>query len=117
VKSYGFVSIEEELGRNIEQNKRIGRYNADGYDEETNTVYEFNGCFFHGCRKCYHPDDINPLTGDKMSVLYEKTMKKEENLRQMGFNVKSVWSCEFRAPANEEVNGIIKSSSATTNKE
>jgi G:T-mismatch repair DNA endonuclease (very short patch repair protein) len=117
VKSYGFVSIEEELGRNIEQNKRIGRYNADGYDEETNTVYEFNGCFFHGCRKCYHPDDINPLTGDKMSVLYEKTMKKEENLRQMGYNVKSVWSCEFRAPANEEVNGIIKSSSATTNKE
>ena len=33
-------SIEEELGRNIEQNKRIGRYNADGYDEETNTAYE-----------------------------------------------------------------------------
>ena len=30
----------EELGRNIEQNKRIGRYNADGYDEETNTAYE-----------------------------------------------------------------------------
>jgi hypothetical protein len=54
-------SIEEELGRNIEQNKRIGRYNVDGYDEETNTVYEFLGCFFHGCRKCYHLKDIKSI--------------------------------------------------------
>ncbi|OAJ41901.1 hypothetical protein BDEG_25431 [Batrachochytrium dendrobatidis JEL423] len=96
-------SIEEELGRNIEQSKRIGRYNADGYDGETNTVYEFNGCFFHGCRKCYHPDDVNPLTGDKMNVLYEKTMRKEAKLKQMGYDVKSVWGCEFRMPTNEEV--------------
>ncbi|OAJ39748.1 hypothetical protein BDEG_23574 [Batrachochytrium dendrobatidis JEL423] len=101
-------SIEEELGRNIEQNKRIGRYNADGYDGETNTVYEFNGCFFHGCRKCYHPDDVNPHTGDKMNVLYEKTMRKEAKLKQMGYGMKSVWGCEFRMPTNEEINGIIK---------
>jgi hypothetical protein len=53
-------SIEEELGRNIEQNKRIGKYIADGFDQEKNTVYEFNGCLFHGCRKCYKPEDINP---------------------------------------------------------
>ena len=33
-------SIEEDLGRNIEQNKKIGKYNADGYDKETNTVYD-----------------------------------------------------------------------------
>ena len=37
-------SIEEDLGRNIEQNKRIGQYNVDGFDNETSTVYEFNGC-------------------------------------------------------------------------
>jgi hypothetical protein len=43
-------SIEEELGRNIEQNKRIEKYIADGFDQETNTVYEFNECLFHGCR-------------------------------------------------------------------
>ena len=35
------------------------RYTVDGYDEETNTVYEFQGCFFHGCRTCY-PNRTEP---------------------------------------------------------
>ena len=28
--------------------KRIGKYSADGYCEEHHTVYEFQGCFWHG---------------------------------------------------------------------
>ncbi len=26
---------------------------VDGFDAETNTVYHFQGCFFHGCPDCY----------------------------------------------------------------
>ena len=37
-------------------------YKLDGYyyDRETKTrnIYEFFGCYFHGCPKCYHPDEI-----------------------------------------------------------
>ncbi len=69
---------------------------------ESNTV--FNGCLF----KCYSPNDINPLTGDKMEVLYEKTLRKESNLKQMGYKVKSIWSCEFQTPKDIELNDIIK---------
>lgn len=29
------------------------RYKADGYCEDNNTIYEFNGCFYHGCPTCY----------------------------------------------------------------
>ena len=28
--------------------KRIGKYSLDGYCEERNTIYEFQGCFWHG---------------------------------------------------------------------
>ena len=28
--------------------KRVGKYSLDGYCEERNTVYEFQGCFWHG---------------------------------------------------------------------
>lgn len=101
-------SIDDELNRNLEQNKKIKRYNVDGYDKESNTIYEFNGCLFHGCLKCYSPNDINPLTGDKMEVLYEKTMRKESKLKQMGYKVKSIWSCEFQPPKDIELNDIIK---------
>ncbi|EGF82115.1 hypothetical protein BATDEDRAFT_87127 [Batrachochytrium dendrobatidis JAM81] len=46
-KSFEINSIEGELGRNIEQSEKIERYNVDGYDEESNTIYDFLGCFFH----------------------------------------------------------------------
>jgi len=29
------------------------KYYVDGYDPITNVVYEFNGCYWHGCPKCY----------------------------------------------------------------
>ena len=28
--------------------KRVGKYSLDGYCEEFHTVYEFQGCFWHG---------------------------------------------------------------------
>ena len=28
-------------------------YYVDGFDEETNTVFEFYGCYFHGCPRCF----------------------------------------------------------------
>ena len=35
---------------------------VDGFCGQTNTVYEFQGCFWHGCPKCYTGDRINPST-------------------------------------------------------
>ena len=29
------------------------RYHVDGYCRENNTVYEFLGCFYHGCKNCF----------------------------------------------------------------
>ena len=29
------------------------RHLVDGYDESTKTVYEFQGCFYHGCITCF----------------------------------------------------------------
>ena len=28
-------------------------YTVDGYDAETKTVYEYHGCYFHGCKKYF----------------------------------------------------------------
>ena len=30
--------------------KRIGKYSLDGYCQETNTAYEYQGCYWHGKR-------------------------------------------------------------------
>ena len=30
-------------------------YKVDGFCEETNTAYEYDSCFYHGCSYCYRP--------------------------------------------------------------
>ena len=33
---------------------------VDGFCKESNTVYEYQECFWHGCEKCFSNDAINP---------------------------------------------------------
>ena len=40
--------------RNQGEHLLVGtRHTVDGYDAQTNTAYEFEGCFWHRCRTCY----------------------------------------------------------------
>ena len=46
-----YISEKEDLYIKHVRNggeKRVERYSLDGYCEETNTAYEFQGCFWHG---------------------------------------------------------------------
>ena len=76
-----------------------GRVKVDGYDLLTKTVFEFQGCEYHGCKKCkpngrhvktfHHPDR-------KVEELYQATQRKTELLKQAGYNVVEKWECDFR---------------------
>jgi G:T-mismatch repair DNA endonuclease (very short patch repair protein) len=101
-------TIEAQLGRALDQNSKIHHFNVDGFDFESNTIYEFNGCFYHGCPKCYKSGEINPLTGELMEHHYFKTLRKEERLKELGYNVVSKWECDFRPNEDIEINNIIK---------
>ena len=51
LKWLSFVSEKEGICIEHVRNggeKRVGRYSLDGYHEESNTVYEFQGCLWHG---------------------------------------------------------------------
>ena len=34
-------------------------HKIDSFCKETNTIYEFSGCFWHGCPNCHKPNIIN----------------------------------------------------------
>ena len=42
---------------------------VDGFYKETNTVYEFYGCFWHGCTNCYKPNIVNSKIQEDMGTL------------------------------------------------
>ena len=39
---------------------------VDGFNQETNTVFQFHWCFWHGCPKCYNEDTINNINRETM---------------------------------------------------
>ena len=70
---------------------------VDGYCQDTNTVYEFHGCFWHGCPQCYPTRDEKHLRlcDRTMHDVYEKTQQKMKLLHMLGYNVIEMWECEW----------------------
>ena len=81
---------------------RIGSYYVDGFDETTNTAYEFDGCLFHGHPLCYPAHMKNPFNELTMQELYEKTLQKKRHLEDLGINVVHMWECEFHRKLKED---------------
>ena len=72
-------------------------YFVDGYCQDTNTVYEFHGCFWHGCPHCYpnrHEKHVR-LCDRSMHEVYEQTQRKIRLLQALGYNVVEMWECEW----------------------
>ena len=73
----------------------ISRYRVDGFDASTNTVYEYNGCYYHGCPDCMAPD-AKHVSGKTMKQLYDDTQKKKAKIISMGYNFVEMWGCRWR---------------------
>ena len=67
---------------------------VDGYHHKTRTVFQYHGCPFHGCPKCY-PNRQEVITNGKTAEqLYQATVNRTAFLRKMGYKVIEAWSCE-----------------------
>lgn len=67
------------------------RWKVDGYDPETNTVYEFVGGYWHGDPEIYCSTDKNPTNKKTYKQLYNKTIKREIKIRKAGYNYNFIW--------------------------
>jgi hypothetical protein len=74
----------------------IKYYQVDGFDPETNTIYEFNGDYWHGNPVKYNPEDINEINHKTFSELYKETLIKKEILENAGYKVVSIWESEWK---------------------
>ncbi|XP_060868772.1 uncharacterized protein LOC132943701 [Metopolophium dirhodum] len=73
---------------------------VDGYDETEKKVYQYHGCFWHGCPECFNPNDINPVNNNTMTDLYNDTIRRTINLKQKGYQVEEMWSCKWKKHKN-----------------
>ena len=65
----------------------LPHFSVDGYCAETNTVFEFFGCYWHGCT-CQPFHDVITTNGDNLAAKYEQTMARLEQITRAGYQVK-----------------------------
>ena len=75
--------------------KRIGKLPVDGWCAETRTAYQFHGCFWHGCPKCYDQNETNPKNNKTMAELLADTKKHTAYLRRH-VKVVEMWECQWK---------------------
>ena len=95
-------SLIKTTGLDIQYDLNVGeykipgtRYSADGYCEETNTIYEFHRDYWHGNPSKYASNIWNSKTKCTMGELYERTIVGEAKLRELGYNVVVIWESEW----------------------
>ena len=70
---------------------------VDGFDVTTNTIYEFHGCYWHGCPRC-HPNrhETHVRHFDRsMQDVYETTQQRIQHFREQGYTVVEMWECDW----------------------
>ncbi|CAC5417764.1 unnamed protein product [Mytilus coruscus] len=78
--------------------KKIGDYRVDGYHKNDNgeeIVFEYHGCFWHGCSKCYSKQTVNTVNKMTMADLHQRTLEKKSHIENQGYKYISKWECEF----------------------
>ena len=87
--------IEKQNNIKIDRNLTIcindKRLHPDGFHKETNTIYEYNGYYWHGHPDYYNPRDIHPVNKISYGELYQNTLEKEELIKSGGYNLIVEW--------------------------
>ncbi|VDI30777.1 Hypothetical predicted protein [Mytilus galloprovincialis] len=117
---------KEEYNIMIQHAKRGGEkklfinnkcYKVDGYyydrENKMRNVYEFFGCYWHGCTKCYSPEEICKKDRNKktMKELYDQTkerLKTIEDYLKPNVKIHTIWECEFDQQKYPEVDPHLK---------
>lgn len=88
----GFIQHSDNIGEFIIPKTKLC---VDGYNKVTNTIYEFQGDFWHGNPEIYDLDSINKKINVTFRELYNKTLEKINILENMGYNVVYIWENDW----------------------
>jgi hypothetical protein len=78
-----------------EHRVKNSRYHADGYIPSKNLIVEFQGCFYHGCPKCYNPNEICGVTKKTHISAFKQTLIKKQHILDQGYLYREVWGCQW----------------------
>lgn len=69
---------------------------ADAIDIESKIVYEFYGDYWHGNPEVHNSDTINKSTKCTFGELYQRTLLREEAIKNLGYTLVTIWERDYR---------------------
>jgi G:T-mismatch repair DNA endonuclease (very short patch repair protein) len=94
-------AVARETGDHIKhmrnsREKRIAGLPVDGWCPATKTVYQFHGCFWHGC-PC-QGTGTNAVNNKTFAELREQTRRNTHRIQKAGYKVVEQWECQWTGP-------------------
>lgn len=88
---------------------KIGPYKADGClratrnDRDLKTIYEYHGCYYHGCLRCFGNQMGKKLaTGLTAGEAYYRTCQRIDYFQKAGYAVHEIWECRVKEMLNND---------------
>jgi hypothetical protein len=104
----------------LNREQQLGRVFADAFDSNSQKVYEFLGCFWHGCTDCFTENrdspraHTSPITHDQALRDWHDKLNYYQKLRTIkdkngqliltALEVVAVKECEFREAMQHDIN-------------
>jgi len=95
---------------------KVGNYRADGVDVENKILFEFYGCYYHGCPKCFpNRNLLNKNRGKTFETLHNELTDRELFLCLMDWEVRTIWECEWKKMKDEnpEIQNFVNQNKTT----
>jgi len=90
---------------------KLGKYSLDGHCKETNTVYEFHGCYYHGCPRCFENRNFwNASKQSSMKFIYNQHLNRIKYIKACNVNLVEMWECDWdkECKTNPNVKEFLK---------
>jgi hypothetical protein len=87
--------LHRQVRINIPVSDKITWCFPDGYDDKTNTIYEYLGDYWHGNPDICRYQGINKIVGKSYKELYDHTFLKFKRLKNIGYNIKYIWENDW----------------------
>jgi hypothetical protein len=100
---------QKVLDTEIEREIPIDNYIVDGYIGKSNTVFEYNGCYYH-CHHCAFPDKRDQkiirkdgsVSEKTPNEIFESTSAKKRHMLKRGYNIVEEWDCTLTKRRKED---------------
>jgi|SRR5579859_55799 len=71
-------------------------FRTDALDLENKTIWEFYGDYWHGNPNVLDPNKINFANKKTFGELYDATIKRENLLKEFGYNLITIWESDWK---------------------